>query len=62
MMVVHIHEYTKVHTEKFVYFLLNHFLFKKVIYFKWMNYVCELYLNKDMFKDIINQLYHNKNF
>ena len=23
-----------------------------------MNYVCELYLNKDMFKDIINQLYH----
>lgn len=44
-MVVHIHEYTKVHS---------------VLYFKWMNYICELYLNKDMFRDIINQLYHNK--
>lgn len=46
-MVIHIHEYTKVHL---------------VLYFKWMNYVCELYLNKDMFRDIINQLYHNKKF
>ena len=33
-MVVHIHEYTKVHTEKFVYFLLNNFLLIIVVVFR----------------------------